>query len=807
MRTALLRRIEATQARKANLRRSLRLEPLEPRMLLALSPPSADDRWLSGHGGACQCPVCTGIGLDEIPVVQAAGIASAATTPLSGLPQLSSNRAARAKLYLDFNGHVQASWGTFGHVTTPIFDQDGNPSSWSSGELATIREVWARVAEDYAPFDIDVTTIDPGILAAGLVARVVIGGHYSDWYESSAGGVAYVGGFSNPLPNVAYVFEEALGNGNPRYVAEAAAHEAGHLFGLSHQAVWNGGTLVDAYNSGSEDLAPIMGTAYYAACTTWHRGPSTAGPGAIQDDMAIIAGPANGFGWRPDDYGGTLSTAAALPTGTSVNLAGVIGGTSDVDLWSFTTLGGNVSFQLAGSQFGSNLDAVLELRDATGRTILSAAPSNSLGASLATTLGRGTYYLAARSQGRYGSVGQYTIRGTLPATAVASSPEISLRVQGAELSDAASVTFGTTTVGTPVTRTFTVTNSGSGTLSLSPLGSGSLPSGFTLASNLGRTSLAAGQSTTFSIRFDARTIGRFGGRISLRNSDANEAVFDIHLSASSTAAPPRAIQPPAADSTAGSLVKRILDNGASGFARSGPWSTTSGRGVAGDIYVAPSGGGTSSATWSFAGISNGQYQVYGSWTGGSGNATNAPLTLYNGSTPLTTVRMNQRVGSAGLSADGASWKYLGTVVITAGRLNVRLSNAADGFVVADAIRIVQTRSAAAAGIEANAITADLGLLAWLAARPDHSSGDETTPRERPASIEAAVARGIRTEVKLQKPAAEPPGATYLEECASHSLADELGTLDLGMFDNIAVQNDVSGPLVDDSLHPQPHGEG
>jgi hypothetical protein len=103
---------------------------------------------------------------------------------------------------------------------------------------------------------------------------VAIGGHYSDWYGSSAGGVAYVGGFTNSMPNVAYVFENALGNGNPRYVAEAAAHEAGHLFGLQHQAVWSGSTLVEGYNSGTGDWAPIMGTGYYADRTTWHRGPT-----------------------------------------------------------------------------------------------------------------------------------------------------------------------------------------------------------------------------------------------------------------------------------------------------------------------------------------------------------------------------------------------------------------------------------------------------------------------------------------------------------------------------------------------------
>ena len=69
---------------------------------------------------------------------------------------------------------------------------------------------------------------------------IAIGGNYTDWYGAAAGGVAYVGGFYNSAPNVGYVFPGALANGNPKYVAEAAAHEAGHLFGLQHQAAWSG---------------------------------------------------------------------------------------------------------------------------------------------------------------------------------------------------------------------------------------------------------------------------------------------------------------------------------------------------------------------------------------------------------------------------------------------------------------------------------------------------------------------------------------------------------------------------------------
>ena len=89
------------------------------------------------------------------------------------------------------------------------------------------------------------------MIADHVAAHLVIGGSYSDWYGTAAGGVSYVGGFAGGASNVGFVFADTLSNGNPRYVAEAASHEAGHLFGLEHQATWSGTQLVTEYNAGT----------------------------------------------------------------------------------------------------------------------------------------------------------------------------------------------------------------------------------------------------------------------------------------------------------------------------------------------------------------------------------------------------------------------------------------------------------------------------------------------------------------------------------------------------------------------------
>ncbi len=313
------------------------------------------------------------------------------------------------KLYLDFNGDHEDSWGDFSDITVPAYDLDGDPTTFSSLELDNIQDIWSRVAEDYAPFNVDVTTEDPGVFDNGQGLHVVIGGDGS-WTGGVNGGISSTGSFLDDRPNLVFVFSSNLGQGSPKLVADSISHEAGHSFGLDHQALYDdSGNLISEYNPGNSDRAPIMGDSYAGLRSVWWYGPTDESANDIQDDMAVIAA---AVGYRSDDVGDSAGAATPLIGNSQrVTGAGIIGATDDLDAWSFTTGDGAILFMVNVPAGINNLDAKIELTDSSGNVVVSWQDPQGCDANLLATVAAGSYCVIVGSHGDYGDVGQYRLSG------------------------------------------------------------------------------------------------------------------------------------------------------------------------------------------------------------------------------------------------------------------------------------------------------------------------------------------------------------------------------------------------------------
>jgi hypothetical protein len=372
------------------------------------------------HARVCGCVVCRGM-VRPLPSGSSSGGSGGASqsgTANQTIPVLRSNPSATVRVFLDFDGHTQATWGSFSNIVTPQFSSSGTPGTgglFTTADINVITETWSRVAEKFSPFNVDVTTELPADQSRGRFLRIVIGGSSNDWLGSPAGGVAYVNSFMHSsIPPVVYVFSEQLAR-TARYIAEAAAHEAGHAFGLRHQSLYTNGTLTNEYHPGSGDWAPIMGNSYDAIRGIWHNGTSTSST-TFQDDLAIIAGTLNGFGFRAETAGTNLNNAVALTTNSSDQgtASGVISRNGEEDFYRFDTWGGASTFTLNRAPFGGMLAGTFSIRTSSGTTVASATISLSGATTLSVNLAAGSYRIVVSGGSQYGSLGQYSIQASAP---------------------------------------------------------------------------------------------------------------------------------------------------------------------------------------------------------------------------------------------------------------------------------------------------------------------------------------------------------------------------------------------------------
>lgn len=380
----------------------------------------------------------TETGAAEVAAAEASGI----SVPINSPPLLHSRPGATKVLFLDFNGHVISGtdWEENGVTSWDCwpYSTDSDQTTFSSLEQSRIVEIWERVSEDYAPFDIDVTTEQPAswnrytghVLITPTTDKNGARCPHYGW-----GGIAFVNVFDSydysynatRAASPAWVTEV----GTASIVAEAASHEFGHNLSLHHD-----GSSSETYYGGHAGVVvpgwgAIMGTGYRRNISQWSKGEYF-DSNQDEDDLAEIA---ERLSYRADDVGDSHSSSAWLGTTPlgEIEQAGVIETTDDPDVFRFSTGSGEVSisatpYRAATGYWGGNLDILLQLYDDDGDLVAENNPSHLASASISTTVSSGTYFLHVKPVGAgtpmsspasgytsYGSLGQYFISGYLSA--------------------------------------------------------------------------------------------------------------------------------------------------------------------------------------------------------------------------------------------------------------------------------------------------------------------------------------------------------------------------------------------------------
>lgn len=380
------------------------------------------------------------------------GASPESATPVVDVPLmdaflLNSLPGSNRTIYLDFTGHslVDTVWQdrnqdgfddyTDLQMEMPAYDVDGDTTTFSELERQNIIDAWSAIAEDYAPFSVNVTTQDPGIDALdrsdfsdtvfGVRALIT---DYANVIGSTCGcgGIAYVDVFdyawntyTGPALNFAYPWFSG------KTISDVVSHEVGHNLGLSHDGGVNPpGTSVAGYYSGRDGWAPVMGVGYYQPLVQFSNGTYTSANNA-QDDFAVVSG--NGVDLRTDDYGDTRATASRLKLGTEKS--GFISTRADVDYFSFIATAASHDVNVTSPSLSSNLDVQARLFRSNG-TLFSTTNPDLFAASFGSATGLDAVFTATTTPGEryfialdgvgagsgtttgysdYGSLGEYRI--------------------------------------------------------------------------------------------------------------------------------------------------------------------------------------------------------------------------------------------------------------------------------------------------------------------------------------------------------------------------------------------------------------
>jgi hypothetical protein len=131
-------------------------------------------------------------------------------TTLAGVPIHHSLPGAPNTIYIDFDGMDISGTAWNAEFNVPVwnarpYDLDGNDNSFSAAEQVAMSRIWSRMAEDFASFNVDVTTEEPAVFGPRVGRYLVTFSRDKQNralpFETS-GGVAYMSVFGNSNYNL-----------------------------------------------------------------------------------------------------------------------------------------------------------------------------------------------------------------------------------------------------------------------------------------------------------------------------------------------------------------------------------------------------------------------------------------------------------------------------------------------------------------------------------------------------------------------------------------------------------------------------
>ena len=349
--------------------------------------------------------------------------ADAAPTPdLDTLKHLQSKPGVANVLFINYWGgsYTSSAWNDGKQIDYTPFSQDADTNNFSDKERHDMWLGWAEAADDYAPFNINVTT-DAALYAATPEQQRVqlIATTTCDWYNNcGAGGVAYVDVFGwGDTYGTGWVWNEWQSS-----LGMTLSHESGHQMGLHHD-----GNPDRTYESGHGDWGPIMGGPFGKSYVQWSKGEYPGASNTKDDDLVIIS---NAVGTIPDDAGDAIATATPLnlPAAEQTGVVQPEGLGRDVDIYTFELstpstvrlkIGPPLGIQ--GEKMGTSLSLKAQLIDASGAVVSSMEPSSPPASNIledTLSLAADRYYLVLEPKsydpnwdsgfGEYGNGGYYS---------------------------------------------------------------------------------------------------------------------------------------------------------------------------------------------------------------------------------------------------------------------------------------------------------------------------------------------------------------------------------------------------------------